>query len=166
MERNIPKTFDSKENESKIYELWEKSGYCNPDNMRDYLEKNNLEVKHSFTITLPPPNANGNLHLGHVCGYSFHDLIGRYMRMTGHPVLLLPGKDHAGIQTESVFTKVLETRGLDKKKMGRDEFYEATYKFCMENIENAREQEKRIGLSADYSRELFTLDPKLTKNSV
>lgn len=163
MERNIPKTFDSKENESKIYELWEKSGYCNPDNMRDYLEKNNLEVKHSFTITLPPPNANGNLHLGHVCGYSFHDLIGRYMRMTGHPVLLLPGKDHAGIQTESVFTKVLEKRGLDKKKMGRDAFYEATYKFCMENIENAREQEKRIGLSADYSRELFTLDPKLTK---
>lgn len=159
-QNSIPKTFESKEEE--IYSLWERSGLFNPDMMKDFLEKNNYDVKESFTITLPPPNANGSMHLGHICGYSFHDVIGRYMRMTGHPTLLLPGKDHAGIQTESVFTKLLEKQGRDKKEIGREKFYEESYKFCMENMENARKQEKRVGLSADYSREFFTLDPRLT----
>lgn len=163
MEKEISKTFDSNEKELQIYSLWEESGYSNPDKMEEFLKAEGIDVKDPFTITLPPPNANGNLHLGHVCGYSFHDVIGRYMRMTGHPTLLLPGKDHAGIQTESVFSKVLEAEGKDKREMGREAFYKATYEFCLQNVENAREQEKRIGLSADYSRELFTLDPRLTK---
>ncbi len=163
MEKEISKTFDSNEKELQIYELWERSGFSNPDRMEEFLKAEGVDVKDSFTITLPPPNANGNLHLGHVCGYSFHDVMGRYMRMTGHPTLLLPGKDHAGIQTESVFSKILEAEGKDKREMGREAFYKATYEFCMQNIENAREQEKRIGLSADYSREFFTLDPRLTK---
>ena len=96
--KELPKSYNS-ETEIEIYSLWEKSSLTNPDSMKEYLEKEGVEVKSSFTITLPPPNANANLHLGHVCGYSFHDVIGRYMRMKGHPVLLLPGKDHAGIQT-------------------------------------------------------------------
>lgn len=161
MEREISKTYEQKEKE--IYTLWEKSGLFNPDNMREYLEKKSLDIKEPFTITLPPPNANGNLHLGHMCGYSFHDTIGRYMRMTGHPTLLLPGKDHAGIQTETAFTKELEKQGKNKWEMGREEFYKQCYAFCMKNASNARDQEKNIGLSADYSREFFTLDPRLTK---
>ena len=160
MERNISKTFEQKEKE--IYSLWEDSGLSNPENIEKYLKKENLEVKDSFTISLPPPNANGNLHLGHMCGYSFHDAIGRYMRMSGHPTLLLPGKDHAGIQTETAFTKELEKLGKSKWDMGREEFYKQCYDFCMINASNAREQEKNIGLSADYSREFFTLDPRLT----
>ncbi len=158
----IPKSYNS-DAESEIYTLWKKSDLANPDNMEKFLKENGYTPKSSFTITLPPPNANGNLHLGHVCGYSFHDVIGRYMRMTSHPTLLLPGKDHAGIQTESVFTKILEKEGKNKIKMGREKFYEESYKFCLDNMEKARKQEQRIGLSADYSRELFTLDPKLTK---
>jgi len=157
----IPKTFNKKEEE--ISQLWYESGLTNPDKMEKYLLDKGFSVKEPFTITLPPPNANGNLHLGHVCGYSFHDVMGRYMRMTGHPTLLLPGKDHAGIQTESVFEKKLKEEGKSKEELGREKFFEETYEFCMKNIENAREQEKRIGLSADYSRELFTLDPKLTE---
>ncbi|MBP5204416.1 valine--tRNA ligase [bacterium] len=162
-ERNMPKAFDSQSREKEIFHLWEKSGLTNPDNMRKYLEDKNYDVKSTYTITLPPPNANGDLHLGHVCGYSFHDVIGRYKRMTGHPVLLLPGKDHAGIQTESVFSKKLEEEGLSKTDLGRDKFYKEAYKFCMDNMKNARIQEQRIGLSADYSREFFTLDPRLTR---
>jgi valyl-tRNA synthetase len=157
---DISKTFDR--GEEDIYKLWENSGLTNPDSMRKFLEQESVEVKETFTITLPPPNANGNLHLGHVCGYSFHDVMGRYMRMTGHPTLLLPGKDHAGIQTESVFTKILEKEGKSKLEMGREKFFEESYKFCIENAQNASQQEKRIGLSADYSREFFTLDPRLT----
>ncbi len=161
--KEIPKAFESKTKETEIYSLWEKSGLSNPDTMRVFLEKKGFEVKRPFTIPLPPPNANGDLHIGHMCGYSFQDAMGRFNRMTGHPTLLLPGKDHAGIQTESVFTKVLREQGIDKWEIGREKFYELCYEFCMKNAKNARNQEKSIGLSADYSREFFTLDPKLTQ---
>lgn len=160
---NLPKAFNSKESELKTYEQWEKSGLMNPDKMEQYLKEKELDIKKPFTITLPPPNANGDLHLGHMCGYSYQDAIGRYMRMTGHPTLLLPGKDHAGIQTETAFTKKLKEEGIDKWELGQEEFYNRCYDFSKENAKNATRQEKRIGLSADYSRELFTLDPKLTK---
>ena len=163
MERNIPKAFESNTSEPEIYKLWDAFGYTKPENVEQYLRDKGLNVNSTFTITLPPPNANGNLHLGHMCGYSFHDAFARFNRMTGHPTLLVPGKDHAGIQTESAFTKVLQNNGEDKWKMGRDEFYKRCYEFCLKNADNARTQEKNIGLSADYSREFFTLDPKLTK---
>ncbi|MBU1119916.1 valine--tRNA ligase [Patescibacteria group bacterium] len=163
MERNIPKAFESTTSEPEIYKLWESSGYSTPEKVEEYLREKGFDVEKPFTITLPPPNANGNLHLGHMCGYSFHDAFARFNRMTGHPTLLVPGKDHAGIQTESAFTKVLQNNGEDKWEMGRDEFYKRCYDFCMQNADNARTQEKNIGLSADYSREFFTLDPKLTK---
>jgi len=161
MKDDISKTFQQKERE--IYSLWEESGLFNPDNRGKFLKEKKVEVKKTFTISLPPPNANGNLHLGHMCGYSFHDAIGRYMRMTGHPTLLLPGKDHAGIQTETAFSAELEKQGKSKWEMGREEFFKQCYDFCMKNASNARNQEKNIGLSADYSREFFTLDPRLTK---
>jgi valyl-tRNA synthetase len=158
----LSKAYESN-TEKETYKKWEQTGLFNPDNMEKYLKENGYDVKEPFTIILPPPNANGNLHLGHMCGYSFHDAIGRYMRMTGHPTLLLPGKDHAGIQTETAFSKKLQSEGTSKWELGREEFYKQCYEFTMKNAKNAREQEKNIGLSADYSRELFTLDPKLTK---
>lgn len=150
---DIPKSYDSSM-EMEMYDLWEKSGFFNPDNIDT--------GKKPFVISLPPPNANDLLHVGHTCGYSFQDCMGRYNRMKGHPTLLLPGKDHAGIQTEAVFTRVLKEQGVDKWELGREEFYKRAYKYCMDNAKYAREQEKRIGLSADWSREMFTLDPELT----
>lgn len=163
MEKEIPKTFDSQSKELELFSTWEESGFFNPDNFEQYLHDTNFGAKEPFTITLPPPNANGTPHIGHMCGYAFHDAIGRYNRMTGHPTLLLPGKDHAGIQTESVFTKQLEKRGISKQQIGREEFYKQCFDFCLANMKNAREYEQRIGLSADFSREFFTLDPRLTK---
>ena len=163
MERGIPKAFESISKEKNIYSIWEKSGLFKPEVMEKYLQESNVEIKSSFTIILPPPNANANLHIGHMCGYSFQDVMGRFNRMTGHPVLLLPGKDHAGIQTESTFTKILKERGIDKWDMGREEFFKQCYNFSIQNAAYAREQEKNIGISADYSREFFTLDSKLTK---
>jgi valyl-tRNA synthetase len=160
--KELPKAYEASL-EKEIYKKWEETELFNPDKMYKYLEENGYEIKKPFTISLPPPNANGDLHLGHMCGYSFHDLIGRYMRMTGHPTLLLPGKDHAGIQTETAFSKKLQSEGTSKWELGREEFYKQCYEFTMTNAANAREQEKNIGLSADYSREFFTLDPKLTE---
>jgi len=163
MLKDIPKTFESQDIEEKIYGMWEESKLANPEELERHFQEKQREIKEPFTITLPPPNANGNLHLGHMCGYSYHDVLARYMRMTNHPTLLVPGKDHAGIQTETAFTKILQSGGESKWEMGRDEFYKRCYDFCIENADSARRQEKRIGLSADYSREFFTLDPKLTK---
>ena len=161
-QKEMPKAYDSSK-ELEIFSLWEKSGLFSPENMEKYLKKQNLRVKKPFVMTLPPPNANGDLHLGHTCGYSFHDALGRFNRMTGHPTLLIPGKDHAGIQTETVYTKLLQKEGIDKWKLGREKFNKMCYNFCINKAENARKQERRIGLSADYTREKFTLDPKLTK---
>ena len=115
MKGDIPKAYESKNLELEIYKLWKESGDCKPQHKGD--------SKNTFTIILPPPNANGNLHLGHTCGYSFHDCIARYMRMTGHPTLLVPGKDHAGIQTEAAFTKYLLENGDTKESLGREEFF-------------------------------------------
>jgi valyl-tRNA synthetase len=159
---DIPKAYDSS-CEDKIYEAWEKSGTLSPEGMEEYLKKKGIESKKPFVSTLPPPNANGDLHLGHTCGYAFQDLLGRYFRTKGRPTLLLAGKDHAGIQTETVFVRKLKSEGVNKWDLGREEFYKRCYDFCIESAKNARQQEKRIGLSADWNREFFTLDPKLTK---
>lgn len=162
MKKEIPKSYNTLL-EKEIYEKWENSGYFSPEKVEEYLKQKSFEVKKPFSISLPPPNANGVLHLGNTCGYSFHDLLGRFHRMGGSPTLLLPGKDHAGIQTESVFVKVLEAEGIKKHDIGREKFYKECYEFSMNAAKNARSEEQRTGLSADWEREFFTLDPKLTK---
>lgn len=118
---DIPKAFDNKKTEKPIFDIWEKSGYFTPESIKNRYKG---KSKKPFVMTLPPPNANGSLHLGHVSGYTYQDLMGRYYRMNGRPTLLLPGKDHAGIQTEVLFDKVLEKKGLKKRDIGREKFYE------------------------------------------
>lgn len=143
------------ETEERILKAWLESGAYKPETAAAH------GATETFAITMPPPNANGNLHLGHVSGYAYQDLMGRYQRMQGKKVLLLPGKDHAGIQTEVVFERELDKEGTTKQEIGREEFYKRTYQFCMDSAANARAQEQRIGISADFDRELFTLDPKI-----
>lgn len=146
--------YDFKKTEQKILDFWNSKPFFKPEYTKD---------KPTFTIILPPPNANGALHLGHMSGYTYQDLMGRYARISGKQVLLLPGKDHAGIQTEVVFEKLLEAKGISKLQMGREEFYKKCYEFCIEMSATTRAQEQRLGLSADYDRELFTLDPRIVK---
>jgi valyl-tRNA synthetase len=160
---NIAKAFDSKATESQMYKLWEDSGLFNPENFEAHLMKTGRNVNKPFVMTLPPPNANGDLHVGHTCGYSFQDVMGRFARMNNRPTLLLAGKDHAGIQTETVYSKKIAKEGRSKWELGREAFYKECYDFCMQQAGNARGQEKMIGLSSDWSREKFTLDPNLVK---
>jgi valyl-tRNA synthetase len=165
----LPKgQYKPQDTEKEILDFWLENGYYKPEYVSNKklstANKENANKRQTYCNILPPPNANGNLHLGHMSGYAYQDLMGRYQRMTGKKVLLLPGKDHAGIQTEVVYERdVLDKQGIDKKKLGRDEFYKRCYKFCMEQSENARQQEKNLGLSADFDRELFTLDPRIVK---
>jgi len=148
--------------EEEILKFWLENKFYAPEFSSDKeLSTANLKERENFTIVLPPPNANGNLHLGHMSGYTYQDLMARFQRMMGKRVLLLPGKDHAGIQTEVVFESELEKQGKSKREIGREEFYKQCYEFCLKNSETAREQEQKIGLSADFDRELFTLDPRI-----
>ena len=154
--KELPKIYEPQKIEDDIYARWEQSGFFNPDNLEN--------TSGSHCNVLPPPNANGELHIGHASGYTIMDIFGRYARMNGKKTLLLPGKDHAGIQTQVVFEKKLQAEtGLTRQDVGRNEFYKKTYAFCIDRANYMRSQEKKIGITADWSREKFTLDPDVLK---
>lgn len=156
-DQEIPKAYNAKDWEDKLYSAWEKSGFFNPDA---------IDSEERYSNVLPPPNANGELHLGHASGYTVMDIFGRYQRMNGKKTLLLPGKDHAGIQTQVVFEKKIQAeQGITRHDLGREKFYEQTYDFCIDRSDYMRSQEKHIGLSADWSREKFTLDPEVSRRA-
>lgn len=165
MRKEIPKTYEASKYEAGIYKLWEESGFFRPEAgqpLADSLDKIKSEKK--YCNVLPPPNANGELHLGHASGYTVMDVFGRYRRMKGEKVLLLPGKDHAGILTQVVYErKIKEERNITRHDLGREKFYSEAYDFCIGQSAYMRAQEKRIGISADWSREKFTLDPDVLK---
>ncbi|MEA2007033.1 MAG: valine--tRNA ligase [Patescibacteria group bacterium] len=159
MKKELPKVYEPKIYEDQIYDKWDKSGVFQPDNISDENEK--------YLNIIPPPNANGELHIGHASGYVVMDLLGRYNRMLGKKVLLLPGKDHAGIQTQVVYEKkIKEERDLTKYDLGREKFYKEVYDFCIDRSQYMRNQEKKLGLGADWSREKFTLDPKVISTAI
>ncbi len=144
----MDKAYEPGKHEAKIYELWEKSGAFKPD----------LKAKKTpFSIIMPPPNANGSLHLGHAM-YVIEDILTRYRRMAGHPTLWLPGADHAGIETQVVYEKELAKQGRDRFDLGPEKFYAEVMDFTLKNKANMIAQLKSLGFSADWSRLKFTLD--------
>jgi len=152
---NIPKVYKPKTIEGKIYKLWEKSGF---------LKANPRSKKKPFSIIMPPPNANGVLHIGHAVFVTLEDIMIRYQRMKGREVLWLPGTDHAGIMTQVVYEKKLVKQGKTRFDLGREEFYKQTYKFSMENKKKVENQLRKLGASCDWSRSKFTLNPKISKS--
>jgi len=116
--------------------------------------------KKPFTILLPPPNANAPLHAGHVL-YVVEDILCRYHRMLGDPTLYLPGTDHAGIETQFVFEKKLSTEDKSRFDFDRHTLYKMIHEFVEENRGLATSQLRRLGFSLDWSREKYTLDPKI-----
>ena len=154
----ISKTYEPQKYENEIYTLWEKSGFFSPDKIKSTKRYCNV---------LPPPNANGELHLGHASGYTVMDIFGRYHRLKGEKVLLFPGKDHAGIQSQVVYEKkIKEERGISRYDLGREKFYKEIYDFCIDRSNYMRAQEKKIGISTDWSREKFTLDPDVMRRAL
>lgn len=153
------KPYNPNETEDKIYKLWEESGFFNPDNLPD--NTNNREE--TFTIVMPPTNANGDLHAGHGLVMTIEDIIIRYKRMRGFKTLWLPGTDHAGFETQVVYEKKLEKEGRSRFKMEPKDLYEEIMNFTLTNKKNIVEQIKKIGASCDWSREKFTLDKDIVK---
>ncbi|MSR87995.1 MAG: valine--tRNA ligase [Candidatus Zambryskibacteria bacterium] len=152
------KPYNPGEVEGRIYELWEKSGYFNPDNLPPRHEK-------PFTIVMPPPNANGDLHAGHSLVITIEDIITRFKRMRGYKALWIPGADHAGFETQVVYEKKLEKEGRSRFGMDPQELYKEIYKFTLENKHNMENQIRALGASCDWSREKFTLDPDVVKKT-
>jgi len=147
-------SYDPKQVEDKIYQLWEKSGFFNPDNLPG-------KRKRTFTIIMPPPNANGPLHIGHAVFVTLQDIMIRYRRMKGDKTLWLPGADHAGFETQVVFDKKLEKEGRLKSQIPKDQLYQEMLEFTLNNKKNMEGQLKKLGASCDWSREKFTLDKNI-----
>jgi valyl-tRNA synthetase len=153
--------YNSKEVEEKIYRIWEESGYFNPDNLPKRHKK-------PYTIIMPPPNANGSLHLGHALTATTEDILIRFKRMQGFKTLWLPGADHAGFETQTVFEKKLEKEGTSRFEIlnqpeGREKLYQMIWDFTQANKSHMENQTRKLGASCDWSREKFTLDPSIIK---
>jgi valyl-tRNA synthetase len=152
MNEKFLKPYSPGETEDRIYQLWEASGFFNPDNLPE-------RHKEPFSIVMPPPNANGNLHAGHVLFITLEDIIIRFKRMRGYKTLWLPGADHAGFETQVVFEKELEKQGRSRFSMDSKDLYEEILAFTLFNKKNMESQVRLLGASCDWSREKFTLDP-------
>jgi valyl-tRNA synthetase len=152
--KNIAKNYNPKEFEEKLYKWWEEKGFFTPE-----VDEN----KKPFTIVMPPPNITGKLHLGHAIDNTMQDFLIRVKRMQGYSALWLPGEDHASIATEVKVENELLKQGIKKKEIGREAFLEKVWDWTDEYRARIREQLKKMGCSADFTRESFTMDEKLDK---
>ncbi len=143
----MEKVFEHQKVEKQIYEAWEKSGAFKPGT-----------GKKPFTILMPPPNANASLHAGHGM-YTIDDIIIRFRRMQGFSTLWIPGRDHAGFETQYVYEKQLAKEGKSRLDFDRKTLYSNIEKFVNDNSGLIFEQFRRLGFSADWDRSVFTLDP-------
>lgn len=155
---NVPekltKPYNPTETEGRIYALWEKSGYFNPDKLPE-------RHKEPFSIVLPPPNATGTLHIGGAIMTVIEDIMVRYKRMQGFKTLWLPGTDHAAIATNSKVEKLMiKEEGKSRHDIGREAFVARVEKFVKENRGALKHQISKMGASLDWSREAFTFDEK------
>ncbi len=150
----LPTTYDFRDTETRIYQMWESGGYFKP------CEDNGKEP---FVISIPPPNVTGELHLGHAMFVSMEDLMVRYYRMKGRPTLWVPGTDHAGIATQLMVERSLAQEGLTRQELGREKFLERAWAWKEKYHDRIIGQIRRLGASADWERERFTLDEGLSK---
>ncbi|HYK08720.1 MAG TPA: valine--tRNA ligase [Candidatus Eisenbacteria bacterium] len=147
----MDKIYDHTKVEEKIYKQWEEGGYFQPEI--------NPTGK-PYSIILPPPNANGDLHFGHAM-FVVEDILIRYHRMLGDAALWLPGTDHAGTETQFVFEKKLQAEGKSRFDYNRQELFDMIWKYVGENQGGIEKQLRRLGFSLDWSRQKFTLDPDI-----
>lgn len=148
--------------EEEIYQWWENEDFFRPEKQFE-LGLVDREKSSRFCITIPLPNVTGQLHLGHAVTISIEDLMTRFERMNQKEALFIPGTDHAGIATQNVVERELLKQGIKRKDLGREKFIEKVWEW--KDIYQARitEQSKRMGMSSDWTREHFTLDPGYIK---
>ncbi|MDP1719119.1 MAG: valine--tRNA ligase [bacterium] len=154
MTEELPKAYDPKATEDRIYKMWEEGGYFKPQ-----VKSEKLKVK-SYSIHLPPPNVTGSLHMGHALNATIADILIRYHRRRGYETVWFPGTDHAGIATQSVVEKNLKKEGISRWELGREKFVEKVWEWREKYGNIIIDQLKKLGASADWSRTRFTMDPE------
>ena len=153
MELEIEKAYEAKKYEDDIYEKWEKSGAFSPK----------VDPKKKpFTISMPPPNATGVLHLGHAVMLALQDIMIRHHRMLGESALWVPGTDHASIATQNKVEQLIAKDGKTKYDLGRKDFLKEVHEYVAKSQDTIRNQIRKMGSSCDWSRERYTLDSGLT----
>lgn len=150
---NLPKTYDPKDFEERIYSYWNENGYFKANVNKD---------KKPFTIMMPPPNVTGNLHMGHALNGTIQDILIRWKRMDGYEALWLPGTDHASISTEAKVVEKIKSEGKKKEELGREKFLEEAWDWTKKYGGNINNQQRKLGVSCDWTRERFTLDEGLS----
>jgi valyl-tRNA synthetase len=146
---DMPKAYDPHAVESALYQMWMDKGYFKPRENPD---------REPFCIIMPPPNVTGELHLGHALTATVEDTLIRWHRMLGDPTLWLPGVDHAGIATQNVVEKQIAKEGVSRHDLGREQFVERVWKWVGQIRTRIVLQHMRLGVSCDWSREVFTMD--------
>ena len=154
MKKELPKVYEPREVEGRIYEMWEKNGcfrgHRDPD-------------KKPFTIVMPPPNVTGQLHMGHAMDSTLQDILIRFKRMEGYAALWVPGTDHAGIATQiKVEEDLRKNEGLSRYDLGREKFLERVWDWKNKFGDRIVEQQKKLGASCDWERSRFTMDEGLS----
>ncbi len=149
----MDKRYQPKNYEDKIYNFWEKNNF--------FLAKIDKKRK-PFSIILPPPNANADLHMGHAM-YVYEDIMIRFHKLKGYECLWLPGADHAGFETQFVFEKHLKDQGKSRFDYDRETLYQMIWEFVMKNRENMENQLRKLGFALDWSKKKFTLDGDIIK---
>ncbi|MFN2109358.1 MAG: class I tRNA ligase family protein, partial [Anaerolineae bacterium] len=163
----LSKTYNPKDHEQRLYHWWESEGYFRPETLiaKGIASRTRFASKDGerFCITMPPPNVTGILHLGHAMTAALEDLMTRYYRMRGFEALFLPGSDHAGIATQNVVERELAKEGLTRHDLGRDAFIEKCWEWKAKTHARITDQHRQLGISCDWERERFTLDPGLSQ---
>ncbi len=154
MKKELPKLYDPKEVEDKIYKFW-----MDNDCFKAYRDPD----KKPYTIVIPPPNITGQLHMGHALDETLQDILIRWKRMSGYAALWLPGTDHAAIATEAKIVAAMAEEGLTKEQIGREKFMERAWAWKEKFGGRIVEQLKKLGCSCDWSRERFTMDEGCNK---
>src|SRR5690606_24483075 len=151
----MPKAYDFKITEKRLYHWWEENGWFRPEARPDDAEP--------FVIAIPPPNVTGELHMGHAMFVALEDLMIRRARMQGYAALWIPGTDHAGIATQLQVERQLREEGTSRREVGREEFLRRTWAWKEKYGDYITQQLRRLGASCDWSRQRFTLDAGLNR---
>lgn len=154
LQQELAKSFEPADIESRWYPIWEQRGY---------FRAGTDSSKPSFSIQLPPPNITGILHMGHAFNQTVMDTLTRFYRMDGYNTLWLPGTDHAGIATQIVVERKLESQGIDRRDIGREAFIEKIWEWQKFSGGTILDQMRRLGDSVDWDHKYFTMDPKLSR---
>ncbi len=156
MKKDIPAQYDPSQVEDKWYQYWMENDYFHSE----------PDDREPFTITIPPPNVTGVLHMGHMLNNTIQDVLVRKARMQGYNTCWVPGTDHASIATEAKVVRKLREQGITKKDLTRDEFMEHAWEWTHEHGGIILEQLKKLGASCDWDRTTFTMDEKYSESVI